>query len=252
MPSTLLFPSIEGRRLLETMLAIRLKNEVKAKIRAAQMSYEQSLLRKFPKAFYSYVKSKQKVKPSIGPLEKCDGSFTTNDSEVAGNFNRYFESTFTQEDSSNIPVPTFGCEEHISKIDITESVALQKLCALEDNKASGPDGLHSYILKSCAHTLCSPLTMLFRQSLSSGNLPNEWKQVNVVPVLKKGSRHKANNYRLISLTSTILKILESFIRTDLLTHLIENNILKHQQHGFVGRKSCLTNVLVTFETGHML
>ena len=59
------------------------------------MSYEQSLLRKFqsnPKAFYSYVKSKQKVKPSIGPLEKCDSSFTTNDSEVAENLNRYFES----------------------------------------------------------------------------------------------------------------------------------------------------------------
>ena len=66
-------------------------------------------------------------------------------------------------------------------------------------------------------------------------------------MLKKGSRHKATNYRPISLTSTIVKILESIIRTDLLTHLIENNILNHQQHGFVSRKLCLTNLLVTFE-----
>ena len=49
------------------------RNKVKSKLRAAQLSYELSLLNKFqsnPKAFYSYVKSKQKVKPSVGPLEE--------------------------------------------------------------------------------------------------------------------------------------------------------------------------------------
>ena len=60
---------------------------------------------------------------------------------------------------------------------------------------------------------------------------------------RKGSRLKANNYRPIILTSTIVKILEPIIRTDLLTHLMKNSILDHQQHGFVGKKSCLTNFL---------
>ena len=32
-----------------------------------------------PKAFYSYVKSKPKIKPCIGPLEKADGSLTINE-----------------------------------------------------------------------------------------------------------------------------------------------------------------------------
>ena len=53
-------------------------NKVQSKLRTAQLSYERSLLNKFqsnPKAFYSYVKSKQKVKPSISPLENSDDSF---------------------------------------------------------------------------------------------------------------------------------------------------------------------------------
>ena len=100
---------------------------------------------------------------------------------------------------------------------------LQKLCTLKDNKAPGPDGLHSFILKSCAHTLCAPLTLLFHQPLSSGILPDEWKRAHMVPVLKKGSRHKANNYRPISLISTVVKVLESIVRTELLNHLMENS-----------------------------
>ena len=80
-------------------------NIVKCKLRTAQKSYEQSLLNKFkpnPKAFYSYVKSKQKVKPSIGPLEETDGSSTTSEEEIADVLNRYFESTFTQDGRSII------------------------------------------------------------------------------------------------------------------------------------------------------
>ena len=114
---------------------------------------------------------------------------------------------------------------------------MEKLSTLKDNKAPGPDSIHSYVLKACAHTLCAPLTMLFLQSLTSGDLPCEWKKAHVIPVYnyKKGSKFKATNYRPISLTctSTVVKILESIIRTELFDFLLENNILNHQQHGFV-------------------
>jgi len=85
--------------------------------------------------------------------------------------------------------------------------------------------------------------MLFCQSLNDGMLPNEWKQAYVIPVLKKGSRQKATNYRPISLTSTVVKILESVIHTEVLKFLADKDILSHQQHGFICKKSCLTNLL---------
>jgi len=42
------------------------------------------------KPFYSYVKSKQKIKPCIGPLEKADGFLTINDHNVAETINTFY------------------------------------------------------------------------------------------------------------------------------------------------------------------
>ena len=68
-----------------------------------------------------------------------------------------------------------------------------------------------------------------------------------MPIFKKGSKVKANNYRPISLTSPLVKILESIIRTKIMEYLTDNNIVTHYQHGFVTKKSCFTNLLETFE-----
>jgi len=73
-----------------------------------------------PKAFYSYVKSKQKVKPCIGPLEKADGSLTVDDYDVAETLNIFFESSFTKEDLTHIPIPSFRNKESIHSIEINE------------------------------------------------------------------------------------------------------------------------------------
>ena len=43
-----------------------------------------------PKALYSYVKNKQKVKTSISPSEKSDGSITASNQEVASKYSCSF------------------------------------------------------------------------------------------------------------------------------------------------------------------
>ena len=41
-----------------------------------------------------------------------------------------------------------------------------------------------------------------------GEVPSMWKQANVVPIFKKGDRTIMSNYRPVSLTSFVEKILE--------------------------------------------
>ncbi len=48
-------------------------------------------------------------------------------------------------------------------------------------------------------------------------------------------------------SSVCCKILESVIRDAMMSHLLENNLLKQSQHGFMPRKSCCTNLLEFFE-----
>ena len=64
-------------------------------------------------------------------------------------------------------------------------------------------------------------------------------------LFKSGPKLDANNYRPISLTCILCKVFESIIRDNLVTFLDDK--LNINQHGFIKGKSCLTNLLETFE-----
>ena len=84
-------------------------------------------------------------------------------------------------------------------------------------------------------------------SLKEGIVPFEWKEANIIPLLKKGSRNKSVNYRPVSLTSVICKLLETIIRDHMMDFLIKHKLINPSQHGFLKAKSCLTNLLCFLE-----
>ena len=53
----------------------------------------------------------------------------------------------------------------------------------------------------------------------------------------------ACNYRPISLTCVICKVVETIIRSRILKHCTDNNILNTDQHGFMSNKSTVTNLV---------
>ena len=89
--------------------------------------------------------------------------------------------------------------------------------------------------------------MIFNRSLDDGIVPQGWKMANVTPVFKKGSRHDPDNYRPVSLTSHVGKLSESLIRDEMVSHLKNNELINKSQHRFMGKRSCLTNVLEFLE-----
>ena len=86
-----------------------------------------------------------------------------------------------------------------------------KLRSLNPSSAPGPDEVHPRVLREARRELCRPLTLLFRKSLDSGTVPLDWSLGSVVPIYKKGNRQEPGNYRPVSLTSVVSKVLESLM-----------------------------------------
>ena len=77
------------------------------------------------------------------------------------------------------------------------------------------------------------------------HVPAMWKEANVAPVFKKGKRAEAANYRPISLTVVICKILEHIIASHIMRHATANGILNDNQHGFRPRRSTEAQLILT-------
>ena len=138
-------------------------------------------------------------------------------------------------------------ETEIRNINITLELVRDKLLKLNINKSCGPDDIHPHVLQKTANAMCKPLQLIFQMSLEKGECPDDWKTANVTPIHKKGDRTDPSNYRPVSLTSQVCKILESIVRTRVIEHINENNLMSEAQHGFREGRSCLTNLLETLE-----
>ena len=79
--------------------------------------------------------------------------------------------------------------------------------------------------------------------MSTGELPGDWKEANVVPIHKSGERILAQNYRPVSLTSIVVKTLERVVHKHIMNFLIDQQLLSENQHGFRKYRLCLTQLL---------
>ena len=165
----------------------------------------------------------------------------------------HFSSVFTREDTSSLPVPETkfdGSEgERLGQLVVTPEVVANKINNMKENKSPGVDGIAPKILKETVEQMCrpAPLAHVFNMSLQEGIVPSEWKEANIIPLFKKGSRNKSVNYRPVSLTSIICKLLETIIKDHMMDFLIKHNLINPSQHGFLKAKSCLTNLLCCLE-----
>ena len=202
------------------------------------------------KSFYAYVSSKHKVRDKVGPLEINRGNIISEGFKMAEVLSEYFSSVFTTEDISSLPVPFTKFEgnksEHLGQLFVTPVMIANKIKKMKDNKSPGVDGIPPKLLKEIVEQISTPLAKLFNLSLKEGIVPSEWKEANITPLFKKGSRNKPENYRPVRLTSVVCRLLETLIRDHMVEFLVKHNLINTSQHGFLKARSCLTNLFYVF------
>ncbi len=210
------------------------------------VDYELNLAKNYarnPKALYGYMKSRQRVSEKIGSLNKKDGSNTTDRAEISELLNEQFESVFTVDEGDEQEMEKrtdFRCtgEGIIIKEDIQK-----RLESLNCEKAPGGDGVAQRVLKNCPVILAGVMEAIFNKTMEEGKVPSEWRDANISPLFKKGSKLEASNYRPVSLTSVCCKVMEGIVRDSIASHLNRYNLISARQHGFVQQRACVTNLL---------
>ena len=107
---------------------------------------------------------------------------------------------------------------------------------MKDNKTPGVDGIPPKLLKEIVEQISTPLAKLFNLSLEERIVPSEWKEADITPLFKKGSRNKPENYRPMSLTLVVCKLLETLIRDHMVEFLVKHKLINTSQHGFLKSK----------------
>ncbi|GAB0202198.1 mitochondrial enolase superfamily member 1 [Grus japonensis] len=111
----------------------------------------------------------------------------------------------------------------------------------------GLDGMHPQVLRELADVIAMPLSIIFERSWRTGEVPEDWRKVNVTPVYKKGKKEDRRNYWAVSLTSIPGKVMEQLILRVNYKHVEEKKVVRTGQHGFTKGKSCLTNLIAFYD-----
>ena len=224
-------------------------NKAKTMLRRAKKSHERNIAEQAktnPKAFWSHARRKLKTKSGVAPLlsnPKDPNSLKFKDEEKANILQQQFSNVFTREPNGDIPTIESKSNISISDMHVTENMVCNELKKLNPNKSCGPDDIHPRMLIEIAELIAGPITLLLNRTVEQSTLPHDWKQAFISPIYKKGSKSNAENYRPISLTSVICKIMESFVREKVMTHLREHELLSNVQYGFISGRSTTTQLL---------
>ena len=228
----------------------RISNQLRKETRKLRRAFEEDIAKNIthtPKPFWKYVKSKLKSKVPIGDITAPDGSSAVSDKDKADALNDFFKTVFTVEECAYIPELSLRTEEELSVVTVAEEAVCAKLKLLNTGKSSGPDGLHPRFLRETANEVAIPLTIIYKKSLETGQVPSLWKEANVTAIHKGGDKREPNNYRPVSLTAVPCKILEGFVRSSIIQYMMQNDLFCDNQHGFVPGRCCTSQLLETLE-----
>ena len=93
-------------------------------------------------------------------------------------------------------------------------------------------------MKICDDSIKKPLSIIYKNCITTGIYPNAWKKSNIVPVHKKGDKQFVNNYRPVSLLPIFGKVFEKILFNSIFEYLQENYLFCDNQSGFRPSNSC--------------
>ena len=136
------------------------------------------------------------------------------------------------ETTSTLPPLLKSTDLSLKDVDFTMDDITNHINKLNINEAHGHDGISSRILKLCGDSISKPLYIIFKNCVTKGYFPKNWKKANVVPIFKKKEKKLIQNYRPVSLLPICGKIFEKIIFDKLYPYIFNNHFIDDRQSGY--------------------
>jgi hypothetical protein len=202
-------------------------------------------------SLWKLTRARTKKRSEIPPLTNINNVEAITNKQKAESFAEYFQSIHNynnDNDTQQVRIeneidrltkqPTTTDPEYIKKTQTNPHEIGTILHKLKNNKAAGDDQIDNLLIKNISRKAKVQLSHIINAALKLNYFPSQYKTATVVPILKPGkNNNKTENYRPISLLSTISKIFEKIIHRRLTRMLNELNINQEYQFGFKSRHS---------------
>jgi hypothetical protein len=192
--------------------------------------------------FFRYANNKFCCKSTIGPIQDFTGCLTTDSEHKAEILQKAFRNNYSV-DNGYLPSMEKRTLSEFSRVYFTPSLVRRVIKKLKIRTKGGPDEIPPIFFKNCCDELSYPLALFFAFCFENSILPAVWLKSFITPIFKKGSSSDPNNYRPISLTCTMCKIMECIIKDQLVQYLTYKGLISKHQHAFIKNHSTATNIL---------
>ncbi|RMC20396.1 hypothetical protein DUI87_01245 [Hirundo rustica rustica] len=201
--------------------------------------------------FYKYINNKRRAKENLHSLLDTGRNIVTKDEEKAEVINTFFVSVFNSKTGypqDNQLTELLDRDREQNRPPAIQEEAVRDLHShLDAHKSTGQDGIHPRVMRELAEELAKPLSIICHQSWLTGEVPDDWKLANVMPIHKKRRKEDLGNYRPVSLTSVPGKVMKQIILSVITQHLQDNQGNRLSQQGFRRGRSCFTNLISIYD-----
>ena len=186
----------------------------------------------------------------INEIKVSPNEIITSGEDIANHLNQHFSeigvklsSVGTQNHNVRPEMFLKQSEETFKIHDVDSDKVLKLLKNLKTTKACGLDNIPNRLLKVAAPFIYLHLASLFNLSIKVGIFPAELKKAKISPIFKSGERDISDNYRSISVLTSIATVFERLIYDQLYAYLTHNNLIDSRQSGFRSLHSTMTALI---------
>ena len=199
----------------------------------------------------------------LAPIKRGNNQWCRSHAETAEEFSKHLSNAFTPFDicsaADEAEIDTFlsiPCQMDVPIRATDNDELLAEISRLKNSKSPGFDNIDGRALKELPINCIQLISAIFNSCLKLNYFPSQWKQAEIVMILKPNNPdHLPESYRPISLLAILSKLFERILLRRMLPILEDHIAIPDHQFGFRSRHGTpeqihriVQTILSAFET----